>query len=70
MVQLFHDPEFRAAGKRSVDDKENWPAGVLSQIEGSVGQTMPFLLKVMAARPKEAIDFEEVASALLARPEE
>jgi DNA-binding transcriptional MerR regulator len=70
LVQLAGDPEFRAAGKRSVDDKENWPAGVLSQIEGSVGQTMPFLLKVMAARPNGAMDREEVASALLARREE
>jgi hypothetical protein len=70
MAQLFRDREFRSAAKRSVDDKENWPAGVLSQIEGSVGQTMPFLLKVMAARPKAAIDREEVASALQAGPEE
>jgi DNA-binding transcriptional MerR regulator len=70
MVQLARDPEFWVAAKRSVDDKENWPAGVLSQIEGSVGQTMPFLLKIMAARPNGAIDREEVASALLARPEE
>jgi DNA-binding transcriptional MerR regulator len=64
MVQLASDPEFRAAGKRSVDDKENWPAGVLPQFEASVGQTMPFLLKVMAARPKGAMDREEIASAL------
>jgi DNA-binding transcriptional MerR regulator len=70
MVQLASDPEFRAAGKRSLDDKENWPAGVLSQIEGSVGQTMPFLFKVMAERPNAALDREEVASALLARPDE
>jgi MerR family transcriptional regulator, thiopeptide resistance regulator len=70
VVQLAGDPEFRAAAKRSLDDKENWPAGVLSQIEGSVGQTMPFLLKVMAARPNAALDREEVASALLARPQE
>jgi hypothetical protein len=56
--------------KRMVDDKENWPAGKLSQIEGTVGQTMPFLLKVMAARPKPAIDREEIASSLLVPPEE
>jgi DNA-binding transcriptional MerR regulator len=70
LALLPRDPEFRTSMKRMVDDKENWPAGKLSQIEGTVGQTMPFLLKVMAARPKPAIDREEIASSLLVPPEE
>jgi DNA-binding transcriptional MerR regulator len=70
LVQLAHDPEFRASMKRHVDDKENWAAGRLSRIEGTIGQTVPFLLKVMAARPNEDIDAEELASALMARPKE
>jgi DNA-binding transcriptional MerR regulator len=70
LAQLPRDPEFRASMKRMADDKENWPAGRLSQIQGSVGQTMPFLLNVMAARPKGANDAEEVTSALPACPQE
>jgi DNA-binding transcriptional MerR regulator len=68
MMHLFREPEFRAASERAVADKENWPAGVASRIEQSgFRQTVPFIGKIMAARPKGAVGFEEFASALLTR---
>jgi DNA-binding transcriptional MerR regulator len=66
LVHLYRDPEFGAAGEKAVADRENWPAGVKSRIEKTgFQQTVPFILKVMAAQPKGAVDFEEFASALL-----
>jgi MerR family transcriptional regulator, thiopeptide resistance regulator len=68
MVHLFREPEFRAASERAVAEKENWPAGVASRIEQSgFQQAVPFILKVMAARPKGAVGFEEFATALFTR---
>jgi DNA-binding transcriptional MerR regulator len=68
MVHLILDPEFQAGGKKPVADIENWPDGDRSRIEQTgMHQTVPFMLRVMAARPKGAANFEEFASALLTR---
>jgi len=68
LVHLFGEPGFRASSERAVADKQNWPAGIASRIQQTgFQQTVPFILKVMAARPKGAVDFEELASALLTR---
>jgi hypothetical protein len=68
MVNLLREPEFRAASERAVADQENWPAAVASRIEQSgFQQTVPFISKVMAARPKGTVGFEEFASVLLNR---
>lgn len=68
LVNLLREPEFRAANERAVADQENWPGGVASRIEQSgFRQTVPFIRKVMAARPKGTVGFEEFASALFTR---
>jgi DNA-binding transcriptional MerR regulator len=55
MVHLIRDPEFQAGSKRALADKENWPDGVRTRIEQSgMRQRVPFILRVMAARPKGA----------------
>lgn len=69
MVQLFRDPEILAAGKKAADDK-NWALGMSSQLKESVAQTVPFMLKVMAAHPEGDIDLEEFTSRLAARPQD
>jgi MerR family transcriptional regulator, thiopeptide resistance regulator len=55
MVDLTRDPEFQAGSKRALADKENWPDGVRTRLEQSgIRQRVPFILRVMAARPKGA----------------
>jgi DNA-binding transcriptional MerR regulator len=55
MVHLIRDPEFQGGSKRALADKENWPDNVRTRIERSgMHQRVPFILKVMAARPKGA----------------
>ncbi len=69
MVRLFRDPEFLTFGKKAAGDK-NWTLGMSSQLKESLGRTVPFILKVMAAHPEGDIDVEEFTSRLIARPQE
>jgi DNA-binding transcriptional MerR regulator len=62
MVQLFRDPEFLAAGKQAVGDGKSSPTVMSSQLKESLRQTLPFVLKVMAAHPEGDIDVEEFTS--------